>query len=124
MAHTLPLSFYSTAPFTFVCVITTQPASDLDSSSSASRRVQVSLRSLLSGDILVDGHVFLEAGESALSLHGGEVLGLEVHHALLIADAIRLVQVLGCRVETIGFSGGHGVHDFLLLIILIIIMKY
>ena len=68
--------------------------------------------SLLASDVLVDGHVFLEAGEAALPLHGGEVLGLEVHDALLVAYAVRLVQVLGGGEETIGFRWRDRVHDF------------
>ena len=52
--------------------------------------VQIS-SSLLTGDILVDGHVLLEACEPALSLHGGQVLGLKVDDALLIAYAVRLI---------------------------------
>ena len=46
-----------------------------------------------------------------LYIHGGQVLGLEVNHALLIAYAVRLIQVLGRLVEAIRLSWGHGVHN-------------
>jgi hypothetical protein len=71
------------------------------------------LLSLLSSDILIDGHVLLKAGKSALLLHGREILCLEVNYALFLANAVGIVQILGGGEEPIGFSWCDRVHDYL-----------
>ena len=58
----------------------------------------------------MDGHVLLEAGEGAFFFHGGEVLGLEVDDALLLAEAVHVEEVFGCREELVCFEASHGVH--------------
>lgn len=42
--------------------------------------------------VLEDDHVLVDAGVGALLLHGGEVFGLEVDEALVVAGLLRLVQ--------------------------------
>ena len=82
----------------------------------AARRWGSSLSGADGGDILVDGHVLLEACESALTLHCGDILGLEVDYTLLIADAVGIIEILCGSVESVGFLCGHRVHYYYLYI--------
>lgn len=54
------------------------------------------------GHIFEDGHVFGHACVGALHLHGGEVFGLEIDHALVVAGLLGLVQEVTDCVEVLG----------------------
>lgn len=68
-----------------------------------------------SSDIFVDGHVFLEAGKSALLLHGRDILGLEVNDTLLKAESVGVVEVLSSGDKSVSLACADGVHYYFLI---------
>ena len=68
--------------------------------------------------------MLLEASKSALALHGGNVLGLEIDDTFLVAEAVSLLKILGRREESMGVGCGHTLHSFFCLCNYYLIINY
>ena len=61
-------------------------------------------------EILVDGHMFAEAGVGAFLLEGAYVLSLEIHDAFLVADFVNLVDVASSVEELVCVLSSDSFH--------------